>query len=127
LEVDVEGPFRLLVHQAEVEQQVRDGTVAVTCPALRLEDGLVGRQRPAGSGAETTEKVIRSRVAVARMEQCSDGNRAGIDHRVVRPICSGLQLDGVEGVSARLDADVPGDFFMSVLFDRHPKGERLRY
>jgi glutaminase len=31
---------------AEVEQQVRDGTVAVTCPALRLEDGLVDRQRP---------------------------------------------------------------------------------
>src|SRR5262245_2548000 len=98
----------------------------MTGSTLRLEDGLVGRQRPAGSCAEATEKAIKSRVAVARMEQCRDSNRTRIDHWVVGPVRSGLQLDGIEGVSARFDADVPGDFFVSVFFNRHPKGERLR-
>ncbi len=125
-EVDVEGPFRLLVHQAEVEQQMCDGAVAVPGPPLRLEHRLVGRQWATGGGADASENVIESRLAVARMKQRGHRNRTGVDHRVVRSIRSGLQLDGVEGVSARLDADLLRDFVMAVLFDRHPKGERLR-
>ena len=42
-EVDVERLLGLLVHQAEIEQQMRDRAVAVAGPTLRLEHRLVDR------------------------------------------------------------------------------------
>ena len=47
-EIDVERRLGLVVDDAEVEQQVGDGAIAVAGPALRLVDRLVDRQLPAG-------------------------------------------------------------------------------
>ena len=43
-EIDVERGLDLLVDDAEIEQQVRDGAVAVAGAPLRLVDGLVDRE-----------------------------------------------------------------------------------
>ena len=47
-EVDVERRLDLFVDDAEVQEQVRDGAVAVAGAPLGVVDGLVHRQLPPG-------------------------------------------------------------------------------
>ena len=65
-EVDVERRFGLVVDDAEVEQQVRDGAVAMAGAPLRLVDVLVDRQLAAGDRAEPLEQVLEGAGAVNR-------------------------------------------------------------
>ena len=92
---------------------------------LRLVHGLIESELPASRLAQTVEHDVEGLVAVLRMEERGDGNRSGVDHRVVRPVRLGLQADRVEGISARFDADVAGDLVVPELFERQPEHQRL--
>ena len=47
---------------------------------------------------------LEGAVALGLVDQAGAGDRAGIDHRIERPVV-GVEPDRVEGVAARLDAD----------------------
>jgi hypothetical protein len=100
------GELGRVVHQAEVQQQMRDRAVAMAGAALGLVDSLVDPQLAAGGVAEPGEDPIEGRFTVARVQQRGHRDRAGVDHRVVRAVRVALKLDRIEDVAARLDADV---------------------
>src|SRR5262245_49261511 len=60
------------------------------------------------------------------VEECRHRDRARVHHGVVGTIRPRLQLDGVEGIPARLDADTGRHFLLAELLERHPEGEWLR-
>ena len=57
-EVHVERVLGLVVHEAEIEQQVRDGAIAVAGPALGLEHRLVDVQTTSGGGAQPLQQRV---------------------------------------------------------------------
>ena len=126
LEVEVERRFRLLVDDAEVQEQVRDRPVAMAGPALGFVDRLIDLEPAPGNRAEPVEQVRQRPGAVLRLQQRRHRDRTGVDHRVERPVAARLQLDRVEGVAARLDADALQHPLLPQLVDRHPERERLR-
>ena len=69
---------------------------------------------------------IRSKAlgAVDLMDQPGAGNRAGIDHRIERPVVVG-EPDRIERLAARLDADRGRDPLLADHFQRQRKHERL--
>ena len=66
--------------------------------------GVVDVEFAPGELAELLRGYVRTRGAVDLMDQAGTGDRAGIDHRVERPVVVG-QPDRIERLAARLDAD----------------------
>ena len=109
--------------EPEVEEEMRDGSIAMSRTALRLVDRLINLERAAGGSAQPAQDVVERVRAVFRVKQRRHGDRAGVDHRVVRPVGARIELDGIEGVTARLHADVRRDPVLSEFLDRHAKRE----
>ena len=61
LEVDVERRFGLLVHQAEVEQQVGDRPIPMTGAAFRVVDRAIDRELASRDDAEPIEEYSNVR------------------------------------------------------------------
>ena len=103
-EVDVEHRVDVVLHDQIVAQQPGDGPVAVAGRALGGMHRLVDAELAPGKAAELVADALERGRALGLMDQPGAGDRAGIDHRVERPVVVG-QPDRVERLAARLDAD----------------------
>ena len=126
LEVDVQRGFSLLVHDAEVQQEMRDRAVAVAGTTLGLVHVFVDRQRSPGDGAEPIEEMVERPIAMNGVEQRGNRNGTRVDHRVERPVRVGLQFDRIEGVTTRFNPDMSQNLVVPELVEHHPERERFR-
>ncbi len=123
-EIDVEHGVDVALDHGVIAQQISDGAVAVAGFALGLEYRFVDVERAAGEAAECGKDAIERLAAARLVNERGAGDRAGIDHRIVRPVI-GAKPDRIEGIAARLDADHRLDFVSAQHFQRQGKDEGL--
>jgi hypothetical protein len=88
-------------------------------------DCVVDAEFAPGELAEFLANALEGESAVDLMNQPGTGDRAGIDHRVERPVVVG-QADRIERLAARLDADRSGYALLADHVERTRKHEGFR-
>jgi hypothetical protein len=115
-----------LVDHAGIEGEVGDRSVAVAAGALRVIHRLVDLEWSPGTAFQRRQEVSEPFLVSHALEQSRGGDGTRIDHRVEGSIATLVEDDGVEGVAARLDADLLQHLRGSVILEREPIDERLR-
>jgi hypothetical protein len=125
-EIDVENRLRRRLDHAGVQHHVGDCAVAMSRCLLRSEDVLVDEQAAAGEARHHVEHRGDPRLRRVALDQLGGRHRAGVDHRVERPVFDIVEQDRVEGVAGRLDADMLEHRIAAVLGQDVAVDERLR-
>ena len=126
-EILVQRLVHLLVNDAKVVHEIGDGAVTVASERLGLHHRQVDAQIPARSLAHLIDKGLNTGLYRRLLDQRSDGDGARVNHGIEGPRGLGVQLDGVEGIAARLNTDVFEGFVHAALFQGHLEGKRLAH
>ena len=125
-EIGIQHGIDVVLQHQIIAQQPGDRAVAVAGERLRGVHGVVDVELAAGELAELLADALERRCAIDLMDQSGTGDRAGIDHRIERPVVVG-QPDRIERLAARLDADRRRDALFADHFQRKREHERLGY
>src|SRR5262249_35355045 len=93
---------------------------------LRHEHLHVDTRLLAEVAAEHLQHAVEPRGRVLPRHQAGDGDRAGVHHRVHRPVRLRVEHDRVERVAGRLDADDPADLLAAQRVQHQPVDEDVR-
>ena len=126
LEVEVEGRLDRLLQGTGAQEQVRDRPISVSGQSLGPIHLLVQPKRPPrGLRKSLQDEVERSRRAQRIAQHAGHCDGARVDHRIVGAPRDRAELDGIERVAARLDADAGEDLIAATQLERHAVAQRL--
>jgi hypothetical protein len=126
-EIEVEHFVRIALDHAGVEHQIGDRAIAVTGGEFRLEHRLVDLELPAGQAGEQREHVGDALLLRLAAHQLGDGDGAGIDHRVERPVGRLVEHDGIKRFAGGGYADMVQHGGAAVMLEGVAVHERLRH
>ena len=124
-EIGVQHGIDVVLKHEIISQQPGDRTIAVTGQRFGSMDRVVDAEFTPGELAEFLSNALEGESAVDLMDQPGTGDRAGIDHRVERPVVVG-EADRIERLAAGLDADRSGYALLTHQVQRKRKHEGLR-
>ena len=125
-EIGIEDGIDVVLQHQIIAQQPGDRAIAVAGERLRGVHGVVDVELAAGEQAELLADALECGCAIGLMDQPGAGDRAGIDHRVERPVVVG-QPDRIERLPARLDPDRRRNALLTDHVERERKHEGLGY
>ena len=127
-EIEVEHLDRIALDHAGVQHHIGDGAVAMAGRVFRLEHLLVDLEPAAGEARRTGRACARCALLPSSpVHQLGDGDGAGIDHGVERPVGDLVEHDRVERFAGRLDADMLQHVLAPVMLERVAVHEGLRH
>ena len=127
-EIHIEHGIDIAFDDPIIAQEIGNSAVAVARELLGREYRFIDVKITPCKTAERVADVLRRVFTLSFMDQSGAGNSAGIDHGVKGPVVN-AQPNGVEGISARLNADRGCDPVWADKFERERKrkgfGDRL--
>jgi hypothetical protein len=104
-EIVFQRRHRVALGDVEIAQHPGDGAVTKPGVAFRLVDRLVQTQAAPGKCRQRSVQALPLVFGCVTCYQTGAGDGTGVNHRVAR--CAGVRIeaDGIERVTARLDAD----------------------
>ncbi len=125
-EVEIERLLDAIGDDPVLQQQVGDRPVAVAGRPLGVPDVPVDLRPPAEVELVHRGDPVEAGLQVVTLDHVRDRDRAGVDHRVRRATLVFVEVDRVEALAGRRDADAGEDVVAPVRLEREPVEQQLR-
>jgi hypothetical protein len=122
--IRIEHGVNVALQYRVIAQQPGDRSIAVAGGDLRGVHGIIDAEFAASKLTELLPDAFECVSAIDLMDQSRARDRAGIDHRIERPVVVG-EPDRVESLAAGLNADRGGDALLPDRLERKGKHEGL--